>query len=205
MRFAGARDRVAAQLTRIDGKADAGERVDVNIAGEHEVLLARDPYLVAELGQRDHLVARDQAEVHGHSDPAVMDTEMVGRPRQRRQLEVVEAAPEAQLHPFAHAVRADVVDHELEARLHPRDAVPEVLAPLVEDRCQYLYRFGLGTEAPRSRAIRGTDESPPPTSTPKPSSPSRSAPTRPTQLISGAAHASAHAVIAILCLRGRSE
>jgi hypothetical protein len=53
--------------------------------------------------------------------------------------------------------------------------------------------------------MRGTDESPPPTSTPKPSSPSRIAPTRPMQLISGAAQLSAHAVIEILCLRGRSE
>ena len=53
--------------------------------------------------------------------------------------------------------------------------------------------------------MRGTDERPPPTSTPKPSRPSRIAPISAMQLISGAEHASGHAVIAIFSLRGRSE
>ena len=60
------------------------------------------------------------------------------------------------------------------------------------------------TNTPRSRAIRGTDESPPPTSTPKPGSPSRNTPTSEMQLISGALHREAQAEIEILCLRGRS-
>ena len=60
-------------------------------------------------------------------------------------------------------------------------------------------------QTPRSRAMRGTDESPPPTSTAKPFSPLRIAPTSEMQLISGALQRCAHAEIEILCLRGRSE
>src|SRR5579884_4262346 len=131
VRLAGAGDRVA-------GQRDAPERVDVDVADEHEVLLARDPRLVAELRERDQLVARDQTEVHRHPDPAVVDAEVVRRTRQRRQGEVVEAAPEPRLDAGAHALGPDVVDHELQPRLHPRDAVAQVLAPLVEDRRQHL-------------------------------------------------------------------
>ena len=58
---------------------------------------------------------------------------------------------------------------------------------------------------PRSRAIRGTDDSPPPTRTANPRSPSRITPTSEMQLISGALQRWAHAEIEILCLRGRSE
>ena len=53
--------------------------------------------------------------------------------------------------------------------------------------------------------MRGTDESPPPTSTAKPFSPSRITPTSEMQLISGALQRCAQAEIEILCLRGRSE
>ncbi len=60
-------------------------------------------------------------------------------------------------------------------------------------------------KTPRSRASRGTDERPPPTSTPKPGSPSRIAPTRAMQLISGALQRCAQAETVILCFRGRSE
>ena len=54
-----------------------------------------------------------------------------------------------------------------------------------------------------SRAIRGTDERPPPTRTAKPSRPSWIAPTSEMQLISGALQRSAQAEIEYLCLRGR--
>ena len=62
-----------------------------------------------------------------------------------------------------------------------------------------------GTKTPRSRASRGTDESPPPASTAKPSRPSWIAPTSEMQLISGALQRSRQAEMVILCLRGRSE
>jgi hypothetical protein len=63
----------------------------------------------------------------------------------------------------------------------------------------------LGTNTPSSLAIRGTDERPPPTSTPNPSSPSWIAPTSAMQLISGALSRSGVAAIEYLCLRGRFE
>ena len=61
-----------------------------------------------------------------------------------------------------------------------------------------------GTHTPRSRARRGTVESPPPTRTANPSRPSRTTPISEMQLISGMSHWSGHAEIVILCLRGRS-
>ena len=60
-----------------------------------------------------------------------------------------------------------------------------------------------GTNTPRSRPRRGTDERPPPTSTPKPSRPSWIAPTSAMQLISGALQRSVQVAIEYLCLRGR--
>ena len=54
-----------------------------------------------------------------------------------------------------------------------------------------------------SRAIRGTDERPPPTWTAKPSRPSLSVPISEMQLISGALQRSAQAEIEYLCFRGR--
>src|SRR2546423_1681942 len=50
-----------------------------------------------------------------------------------------------------------------------------------------------GTNTPRSRAMRGTEESPPPTLTAKPSTPSCTAPISAMQLISGALQRSAQA------------
>ena len=51
--------------------------------------------------------------------------------------------------------------------------------------------------------MRGTDESPPPTSTAKPSRPSWTTPTSEMQLISGALQRSGQLAIEYLCLRGR--
>ena len=74
--------------------------------------------------------------------------------------------------------------------------------PVIAARISSASSFGIHT--PMSRAIRGTDESPPPTTTPKPSRPSScTTPISEMQLISGALQRSAQAEIEYLCLRGR--
>ena len=72
-----------------------------------------------------------------------------------------------------------------------------VIAPRIS------FASSLGTKTPSSRAIRGTDERPPPTSTAKPSRPSETCRSSEMQLISGALQRSAQAEIEYLCLRGR--
>src|SRR4029453_8849308 len=47
-------------------------------------------------------------------------------------------APEASLDALAHALRADVVDHELEARLDARDAIAKVVRPGSRDCGEHL-------------------------------------------------------------------
>ena len=96
---------------------------------------------------------------------------------------------------------ADVVDHELQPRLDARDAVAQVVAPDVHDRARAPRApRPSGTKTPRSRAIRGTEESPPPTRRAKPSRPSCCAPMSAMQLISGALHCAAQAAIVYLVL-----
>src|SRR5579862_1092524 len=65
-----------------------------------------------------------------------MDTEVAPGRRRGRKLEVVEGAAEPLLDPLANTLGPDVVDHELEPCLDARDAVAQVLAPLVQDRDQ---------------------------------------------------------------------
>ena len=73
----------------------------------------------------------------------------------------------------------------------------DVIAPRIS------FDSSVGTNTPRSRAMRGTDASPPPTSTAKPSRPSLTTPTSEMQLISGALQRSGQLAIEYLCLRGR--
>ena len=146
MRLAGAGDRVAAQRVDVEREADRLELgrglVDLVVrdARDDEVLLARQPDVAAvalgEVGDRDHLVARDQAEVHRDADvgePLLLlrvDAEVVRRlDRDRRQLVVLELAAEPRLDALADPFGPDVVDHELEPRLDAGDAVLEVLRP----------------------------------------------------------------------------
>ena len=72
---------------------------------------------------------------------------------------------------------------------------------MIAPRISFASSFG--TKTPMSRAIRGTDESPPPTRTAKPSRPSWTVPISEMQLISGALQRSAQAEIEYLCFRGR--
>ena len=73
-----------------------------------------------------------------------------------------------------------------------------VIAPRIS------FASSFGTKTPMSCAIRGTEESPPPTRTAKPSRPSlATVPISEMQLISGALQRSAQAEIEYLCLRGR--
>ena len=73
----------------------------------------------------------------------------------------------------------------------------DVIAPRIS------FASSFGTKTPMSRAIRGTDERPPPTWTAKPSRPALSVPISEMQLISGALQRSAQAEIEYLCFRGR--
>src|SRR4051794_3543623 len=74
----------------------------------------------------------------------------------------------------------------------------EVIAPRIS------FESSLGTKTFIGRAMRGTDESPPPTITPNPSRPSSViVPISEMQLISGALQRSAQAEIEYLCFRGR--
>jgi hypothetical protein len=98
--------------------------------GDDEVLQACDPHVAAdplgEVGDGDHLVAGDETEVDGNADVdeagllLFPHAEVIRRRSGgRRQREGLEPSPQARLDPLAHPVRADVVDHEFEACLHP--------------------------------------------------------------------------------------
>ena len=181
VRLPGAGNRVAANRVDVEREADRLELclrlVDpvVRDAGDDEVLLARQPDVAAEavgeIGDRDHLVARDQPEVHGHADVGepflllgVHTEVMRGLDVDRRERVVLELAAEPRLDALAHPFGADVVDHELEARLHPRDAVGEVIRPHRRDRAEDLVRLLLRDEDvhrlrdPRYRREPAADE-----------------------------------------------
>src|SRR5436190_9541220 len=134
VRLARARDRVAPHGIDVEREADLLDRGDrlrhalVRNAGDDEVLLARQPDIAAEalreVGERDHLVPGDEAEVHRHPDvrePVLLlrvDTEVVrGLDVDRRQPVVLERASELRFDALADPFRPDVVDHELEPRL----------------------------------------------------------------------------------------
>ena len=72
---------------------------------------------------------------------------------------------------------------------------------MIAPRISFASSFGMKT--PMSRAMRGTEERPPPTCTAKPSRPSWTVPISEMQLISGALQRSGQAAIEYLCLRGR--
>ncbi len=153
VRLARAPDRSRPQAVRVDGEAELAQRREHPLelpgrdAGEDEVLLARDADVAADafgqLGQPDHLAAGDEAEMDGRPDRAEpvpvlgRDAHVVRRlTLERRQREARQCVPEPPLHLLAHPLGAAVVDHELEPRLHPRDAVAEVVPPGVEQRTQ---------------------------------------------------------------------
>ena len=163
VRLARAGDRVAAQPVGVDREADLGEpsRDDVEVgvgdAREHEVLLAGDAdvaaVLVRQVGDGEHLVAGDQAEVDRHADRARARACSGCTPMwsarvvvERRQREVGERVAEPPLDLLAHAFRAVVVDHELDAGLDARDAVAQVFLPCVEQRPQHGERLVLADE-----------------------------------------------------------
>ncbi len=76
-----------------------------------------------------------------------VDAEVVGRLNSDcRKGIVLELLAEPRLDALAHAVGADRVDHELEPRLHPRDAVAQVFRPHRGDRAEDLVRVLLGDE-----------------------------------------------------------
>ena len=124
---------------------------------EQEVLLARDPHLAAErlgeVGDAEQLLPRDESDVHRHADrgepglPLRLDAEVVGGlPVERLEAVVGERVAEPPLDLGPHPLRAVVVDHELHARLHAREAVAEVVLPGVEQRAQHRQRLGLRDE-----------------------------------------------------------
>ena len=222
VRLAGAGDRVPAHRVDVEREADAlelGHRlVDrlVRDAGDDEVLLAREPDVAAvalgEIGDRDHLVAADEAEVHRHAD--VGETFLLLRvhahvvrrlDRDRRELVVLELLAELRLDALADAFGADVVDHELEPGLHARDAVLEVLRPHRGDRAEDLVRVLLGDEdAHVLRDPRHGREAAADVHREALAAVVVTVPISEMQLISGALQRSAHAAIEYLCLRGRS-
>ena len=156
------------------------------------VMRTSPPSALGQIGDGDHLVARDEAEVHRHADVAR------ARLLLRVHAEVVGERPgggsakSSSVRPSRASTRSRmpsgpiVVDHELEARLDAGDAVARSSLQASISARSTSTASSLGTKTPRSRAMRGTEESPPPTSTPKPSRPSWSAPTSAMQLISGA-------------------
>src|SRR5262245_29350759 len=158
VRLAGAGDPGRPDVIHVEWEADRGELgargldVGVGHVRDDEVLLARDTDVAAEalgeVGDRDHLVAGDKAEVHGHADVAepglllLVDADVIARrDRSGGEREVLERAAEPRLDALPHALRAGVVDNELEPRLHPRDAVAEVLAPDTRDAGEHLDRL----------------------------------------------------------------
>ena len=137
-------------------------------ARDDEVLLARDRDVAAvrlrQLGDADHLVARDEAEVDRDADrcKAValgLDAEVVGERTGRLERVVGQRVAEAALELGAHPVGAVVVDHELHPRLHARDAVAEVLLPGVEERAEHGQRLvGADEDAEVARESRHRGE-----------------------------------------------
>ena len=115
--------------------------------GEDEVLLPRHAHVPAELRRelrdRDHLLAGDQADLHRDADRDEallllrLNADVVGHRRRRVELEVGERVAEPPLDLGAHALRPEIVDHELDPRLHARDAVLQVFLPGVEQRAQH--------------------------------------------------------------------
>ena len=162
VRLARARDRHGADGVDVEREADLGEPgerlVDPRVGHvrDDEVLLAGDADVAAEvlgqLGDVDHLVAGDEADVDGDADvretgpPLRVDADVVGERAGRRELEPEERAPEPALDLGAHPVRSVVVDHELHPRFHAGDAVAQVLLPRVEQRAEHLDRLVLRDE-----------------------------------------------------------
>ena len=64
----------------------------------------------------------------------------------RRQTEPLERAAELRFDALEHSFHADVVDHELQPRLHARHAVLQILAPDRRDRAENLVRLLLRHE-----------------------------------------------------------
>ena len=159
VRLARAGDRATADRIGAEGQAGClldrrASRVDVRRRdrGEDDVLLAGDAEVAADplgdVGQSEHLVTGEQADVDRdpERDDALFvlgsDAEVVGaRAGVGRQLEVRQGVPEPALQLCAHPLRADVVDHELEPRLDPRDAIAQVFLPGVEQRAQHRERL----------------------------------------------------------------
>ena len=193
----------------------ASVRVDVGDAGDDEVLLARQPDVAAErldeVRDGDQLVARREPELDGHSDVGepvlllgVHADVRGGLRRDRRQLEPLERAAELRLDALEHSLDADVVDHELQARLHARHAVLQILAPHGRDRAEDLVRLLLRDEdAEVARDARHRREPAADLHRVALAAVVASTPTSETQLISGALQRSVQLAIEYLCLRGR--
>src|SRR5262249_32767768 len=100
----------------------------------------------------DQLVARGKAERYGKADVIAtvllrMHADVRGGVRgDRREVVPLERAAELRLDAFEHALRADVVDHELEPRLHARHPVLQVLAPHGCDGAEDFVRLFLRDE-----------------------------------------------------------
>ena len=115
--------------------------------GQDEVLLPRHAHVLAELRGEfrdcDQLLAGGQADLHRHSDrdEAVLllrlNADVIGDRRRGVELEVGERVAEPPLDLGAHALRPEVVDHELDPRLHARDAVLQVFLPGIEQGAQH--------------------------------------------------------------------
>src|SRR4051812_1142332 len=160
VRLAGAGDRVRPDLVRLQRQAELVERAerggDVDDARDDEVLLARQPDVSAEgldeVGDGDQLVARRQAELHRDADERLavllgMNADVRRRLHvDLRQLVALQGAAELRLDTLEHPVDADVVDHELQARLDPRHAVLQILAPDGRDGAEDLVRLLLRDE-----------------------------------------------------------
>jgi hypothetical protein len=160
VRLARARDRVRPHLVRLERQTDRREcrerRIDVHDAGDDQVLLACQPDVAAErldeVGDGDQLVARGKAERYGKADIAATVLLRVhadvrgGLRTNRRQVVPLERSAEPRLDALEHALRADVVDHELEPRLHARHPVLQILAPDRRDGAEDLVRLLLRNE-----------------------------------------------------------
>ncbi len=112
-----------------------------------------------ELGDREHLVAGDETEVHRRSDRAQsrvvlsLDAHVVCRVVvERLEREVGERVAEPSLDLLAHPFRPAVVHHELHAGLDPGEAVAQVFLPGVE-QCPHD-RHGLVLADPDTEVAR---------------------------------------------------
>ncbi len=163
VRLAGTADRIAPQAVRVDRKADLRQhprgRRHVLDARDDEVLLPRQANVAAvarrEIGDGDHLLARDQAQVHRCPDRARaglvlrLRSHVIGRLVVERLEGVVgERVAEAPLDLLAHPLGAAIVDHELHPRLHARDPVAQVFPPRVEQRTDHGHRLVLADPHP---------------------------------------------------------